>query len=262
MRTKSPSEPTSSRGWHPRLRTRRHSALVAILVGAFLAVVGVSSGATGSGATAENSVNSIDPTLPSDTSDDWPDVVEASPEDAYVDHEVHEEDQIEGPKIAVEAGTVDDVPWSLATFLAAPDAIGGGLSEPAPCAQVFLGDEGEYGGGGACLTPLSLASGQVEIVGIAWGLASTTAYSGIVGEKVAGVELILDGDSAPHEAELVGSSASPGVRYFVIFVPNGASGKVVVHGLDKEVVVEAPLCLADAPIAAESTIGCMMNGLG
>lgn len=234
--------------------------LVALVAAAILAIVSIPSGAASSDATGANSGNAIDP--PSGNTDEWPEVVETSPEDAYVDHEMGEANRLESPKVSVEAGTVDGVSWSLATYLAAPDSIGEGLVEPAPCAQVFLGDQGEYGGGGVCLTPLSLSSGQVEMVGIAWGKTSTTAYAGVVENKVAIVELLVDGDAAPHQAELVESPTSPDVRSFVIFVPNGASGAVVVYGSAKEVIAEVPLCLAGAPISAGSTLGCMMNGLG
>jgi hypothetical protein len=140
----------------PRVKRGQGLLLVALLAAAIRAIVSIPSGAASSDATGANSGNAIDP--PSGNTDEWPEVVATSTENAYVDHEMGEANRLESPKVSVEAGTVDGVSWSLATYLAAPDSIGEGLVEPAPCAQVFLGDQGEYGGGGVCLTPLSLSS--------------------------------------------------------------------------------------------------------
>jgi hypothetical protein len=183
-------------------------------------------------------------------------VVDLSPAEAYIDREAGE--ALVGSKVPVAAGTVDGTPWSLVTYLAAPDASGDEPMAPAPCVQVFLGREGEHGGGGACLSPVSPQAGAFEAVGIAWGDVPAFAYAGVAGDRVDSVDLLVSGEEAPRVANLKGASEISGSRVFVIFVPPGISGAMRVRGVDGG-VVEMPLCLTGVVNPGASVVGCRVS---
>jgi len=191
--------------------------------------------------------------------DGWPTVVITGTQSAYVDQVADEDSQLVVPKEPIQAGTVNGLPWSLVAYVAPPDLLGEAVSEPAPCGEVFLGDAGAMGGGATCLTALAPGQGSVQVAGIDWGAGSVSAYFGVVARDVTRVQVSISGGK-PVDVQLVAADAVTDATMFVLFVPNQAPGTLAAYSSDSDKpLYSQALCLTNAAVQRESTVGCQMQ---
>jgi hypothetical protein len=197
-------------------------------------------------------LHDVDPPSPGE----WPDVTRGDLSDAYVDYSEEEAPSIVVDKTAIDAGRVQDEPWSLVAL--EQNGNGGLWSEgaPGPCGELYLGSWGDDGGGSFCLR-LDDMEGAPEMtsMGIVWGVGPITAYAGVATSRVDRIELDLVAGGSKLVPLLDGP---PGVnaRYFVVFVPNGARGSVLAYGGSGEVVGRNVLCAAQLEVPSDATGTC------
>jgi hypothetical protein len=197
-------------------------------------------------------LHDVDPPAPGE----WPDVSHGDLSDAYVDRSEEEGASIVVDKTAIDAGKVQDEPWSLVAL--AQNGTGALWSEasPGPCGELFLGSWGDDGGGSFCLRLDDMEESlEMTSMGIVWGVGPITAYAGVATSRVDRIELDLVGGRSRIVPLLDGP---PGVnaRYFVVFVPNGARGSVIAYGGSGEVVGRGELCAARLEVPADATGTC------
>jgi hypothetical protein len=196
--------------------------------------------------------NNVDPPAPGE----WPSVTHGDLSDAYVDHAVEEEASIVVDKTAIDAGRVQDEPWSLVAL--EQDGNGSLWSEasPGPCGELYLGSWGDDGGGSFCLRVDGMeGSREMTAMGIVWGVGPITAYAGVATSRVDQIELdLVEGGS--RRVPLLDGPPGVSARYFVVFVPNGARGSVIAHAASGEVVGRHVLCAAQLEVPADATGTC------
>jgi hypothetical protein len=197
-------------------------------------------------------LHDVDPPAPGE----WPDVTSGDLSDAYVDRSEGEGASIVVDKTAIDAGRVQDEPWSLVALEQNGTGALWSQASPGPCGELFLGSWGDDGGGSFCLR-LDAMSGSPEMtsMGIVWGVGPITAYAGVATSRVDRIELDVVGGGSRVVPLLDGP---PGVnaRYFVVFVPNGARGSVIAYGGSGEVVARGGLCAAQLEVPADATGTC------
>jgi hypothetical protein len=200
--------------------------------------------------------NDVDPPAPGE----WPSVTHGDLSDAYVDRTEAEEASFVVDKTAIDAGRVQDEPWSLVALEQNGNGAMWSDASPGPCGELFLGSWGDDGGGSFCLR-LDRMEGAPEMatMGIVWGVGPITAYAGVATSKVDRIEIDLVGGES-RRVPLVGGPGGMRGGYFVVFVPNGARGSVLAYGASSEVIEQQGLCAAQLEVPADAT-GTCGNGL-
>jgi hypothetical protein len=194
----------------------------------------------------------VDPPAPGE----WPDVTHGDLSDAYVDLSEGEAASFVVDKTPIDAGRVQDVPWSLVALEQNGNGALWSDASPGPCGELFLGSWGDDGGGHFCLR-LDAMEGSPEMssIGIVWGVGPITAYAGVATSRVDRIELELVGGGSRRVRLLDGPPGVSG-RLFVVFVPNGARGRVVAYGPSGEIVGRDVLCAAQLDVPADATGAC------
>jgi hypothetical protein len=198
----------------------------------------------------------VDPPAPGE----WPTVTRGDLRGAYVDLTVGEEASFVVDKTPVDAGRVQEEPWSLVAL--EQNGTGAIWSEaaPGPCGELFLGSWGDDGGASFCLrSDAMVGTPDLTSTGIVWGVGPITAYAGVVTDRVDHIEIELEGGESRRVQLLDGPHGVTG-RSFVVFVPNGADGSLVAYGRSGDVVGREPLCAARLEVP-DDTIGACGNGL-
>jgi hypothetical protein len=186
----------------------------------------------------------------------WPIVTRGDLSDAYIDRTDGEDTSFIVDKTAIDAGRVQDEPWSLVALEQNGDGAMWSEASPGPCGELFLGSWGDDGGASFCLRLDDLAgSPEMTAAGIVWGVGPVTAYAGVATSLVDRVELDLVGGGSTRVPLLDGPSGVTG-RLFVVFVPNGARGSLVAYGTSGEVVGHEVLCAAELEVPADATGTC------
>ena len=183
---------------------------------------------------------------------EWPDVRVGGVEDPYVDREVGD-DEVSTDKVVVASGLVEGVEWSMTAFGVDHTAIGNlGWGT---CGELFVGDLGDNGGVRLC-TNVAGDPGQrdLRIAGASFGTGPVSAYAGIVSDRVGSVAFgFADGSSL--EADLVDGPTRLGARFFVLFVPNDATGTITAFDPTGATIATEPLCIG-GPAAADQVTMC------
>ena len=196
------------------------------------------------GLDASLDLHDVDPPAPGE----WPAVTRGDLSDAYVDVSVEEAASIVVDKTAIDAGRVQDEPWSLVALEQNGEGMLWSEAAPGPCGELYLGSWGDDGGGSFCLRLDDLGGApEMTSMGIVWGVGPITAYAGVATSRVDRIELDLVAGGSRRVPLLDGPSGVSG-RYFVVFVPNGARGSVVAYGASGEVVGRDVLCAAQLEV--------------
>jgi hypothetical protein len=237
-----------------RVRTRQ-GVFVAAVAGAIAAVVLISVGGL-RGFRAQGEFNPArgghfssapplggPPRIPTPAPGAWPDVTYGGDFTPYIDHESDNgvvDPGLTSPKLVVLYGTVQGVPWSETSYL-----------KGGPCGDIFLGPyPGEYGGGTFCLT------GSLGMLGFGFGSGPIAAYAGVVPDKVARVEIQLTSGET-REVRLVPAPGHVDAKYFIVWPPNGARGRIVAYGPSGKVLADADLCVGvHWPPPPNANLGC------
>jgi hypothetical protein len=200
--------------------------------------------------------NDVDPPAPGE----WPVVTDGDLSEAYVDRTDGEAVSLVVDKTAIDAGRVQDEPWSLVALEQNGNGALWSEASPGPCGELFLGSWGDDGGGSFCLRLDGMeGSPEMTSMGIVWGVGPITAYAGVTTNRADRLELeLVEGRS--RRVPLLDGPAGVGGRYFVAFVPNGARGRLVAYGTSGEVVGHHVLCAAQLEVPADATGACG-NGL-
>lgn len=247
------------------------SAFVVILV-LTAGLVGVNGAFRGEGAVPRASVvvpaPSISGTAPvwapieAPASGAWPAVTRTDLVGAYIDRTVGEDDSIVVGKTPVDAGTVQDVPWSLVALVQNGEGAMWGPAAPGPCAELYVGPAGENGGGGVCLRlDTTKERPDLSVGGVVWGMGPLTAYTGVATTRVE--RLTFEGsDGSERPVRLLSLGGSVQARFFAIFVPNDARGHLVAYDRSGTVLDRAPLCAASLEVGSRETGGCGPTLLG
>jgi hypothetical protein len=204
------------------------------------------------GLDASLDLHDVDPPPPGE----WPDVTYGDLSDAYVDHSEEEAASVVVDKTAIDAGRVQDEPWSLVALEQNGDGALWSEASPGPCGELFLGSWGDDGGGSFCLRLDAIeASLEMTSMGIVWGVGPITAYAGVATSRVDRIELDLVGGGS-RLVPLLDGPAGVSARYFVVFVPNGARGSVLAYGESGDIVGRNALCAAQLEVSADATGTC------
>jgi hypothetical protein len=204
------------------------------------------------GLDASLDLHDVDPPAPGE----WPDVTRGDLSDAYVDRSEEEPASIVVDKSAIDAGRVQDEPWSLVALEQNGEGSLWSEASPGPCGELFLGSWGDDGGGSFCLRLDGMeAAPEMTTMGIVWGVGPITAYAGVATSRVDHIELDLVGGGSRRVPLLDGPPGVSG-RYFAVFVPNGAEGKVVAYGGSGEVLGRNVLCAAQLEVPVDATGTC------
>jgi hypothetical protein len=191
---------------------------------------------------------------------EWPAVTRGDLSGAYVDHSVEDEASVVVDKTPIDAGRVQDEPWSLGALEQNGEGLLWSEASPGPCGELYLGSWGADGGASFCLRLDDMeGSPEMTSMGIVWGVGPITAYAGVATGAVDRIELELEGGGSREVPLLDGPPAVSG-RYFAVFVPNGARGRLVAYGPSGEVVVHHVLCAAELEVPPDAAAGCG-NGL-
>jgi hypothetical protein len=163
-------------------------------------------------------------------------------------------------KHVVAFGHVSAIEWSLAGYdtraysgIAFPAFLGGS------CGDLMVGDQGEYGGIEFCLhTDETPANAAFAMAGFGNDLdekaGPITGYAGLVGDRVATVELRLS-DGTTKELPLYDAPSGIDARYFAVFLKAGAAGHIVALGSDGSELDSGGLCISEPPKGADN-VGC------
>lgn len=200
--------------------------------------------------------NDVDPPAPGE----WPRVSRGDLSDAYVDRTEGEQVSFVVDKTAIDAGRVQDEPWSLVALEQNGSGALWSEAAPGPCGELFLGSWGDDGGASFCLRLDGMeGTPAMTSTGIVWGVGPITAYAGVVTNSVDRIEIELEGGESRRVPLLDGPPGVSG-RSFVVFVPNGARGSLVAYAASGTVIGRDPLCAARLDVP-EDTIGSCGNGL-
>jgi hypothetical protein len=183
---------------------------------------------------------------------EWPNVRSGGVKDPYVDREIGD-DEVLTDKIVVASGDVEGVEWSMTAFAA--DHSGLGNIGWGTCAELFLGDLGDNGGVRLC-TNVEGDPGQrdLRIAGTSFGSGPVTAYAGIVSDQVDRVVFDLS-DGTRTTADLANGPNGLDARYFVLWVPNDATGTVSAMDASGASIASEPLCVS-APAPQDEVTMC------
>jgi hypothetical protein len=177
-------------------------------------------------------------------------------------------DQVEGQELylvtqkhVVAHGHVSGIEWSLAGYLTRTFAeylVG-------QCGDLFIGDQGDYGGITFCIhTDETASDAQFALAGFGTNpdpvTGPITGYAGLVGPQVSTVELRLAHDTT-SELALYDAPSSIGARYFVVFLDEGTAGTIAAIGSDGTDLDQARLCVGQVPRLPEN-VGCGHGLLG
>lgn len=188
---------------------------------------------------------------------EWPHVRLGGVDVPYVDREEGEEATLSTDKVAIASGYVEGVEWSMTAFgVDHPDS---GTLGWETCGELFLADMGDDGGVRFCTNVLG-EPGQrdLRIAGASFGMGPVTAYTGIVSDKVESVVFAF-ADGSRTSADLIDGHPEVGSRYFVLFVPNDAAGRVVAREAVGSPVATEPLCVRD--VAPQEEVTACGNGV-
>jgi hypothetical protein len=172
----------------------------------------------------------------------WPEVTFGGEFEPYVDHEASADGVVDpgvvGEKTVIAYGTVQGAPWSLVAYnIRYPGAPG----DVSPARDLFI--TGVGGSTGATLfdttpwTPSDLAAGRMH--GQEYRFDSV---DGIVSTRVDAVRLELS-DGTVRDVRLIPGPAGVDARYFVLFIPHQAQGRLV--ALDAAGQEVEQMCLRD-----------------
>lgn len=181
----------------------------------------------------------------------WPEVTIGGDFTPYVDHVVGADGALDagvvGEKVVIAYGTVQGIPWSLTAFDVRD---GGGWTgnagpdgEPGPAGELFLGAGGMFGGGGLALygtTPWQ--ANALGASGFGFGAARLTAYAGVVSTRVERVEVHL-ADGEVRTVSLIDGPAGVEARYFVLWAPNDAAGRIVAFDAEGAEIDDQLMCV-------------------
>ena len=197
-------------------------------------------------------LHDVDPPAPGE----WPDVTRGDLSDAYVDYSEEEAASIVVDKTAIDAGRVQDEPWSLVALEQNGNGALWSEASPGPCGELYLGSWGDDGGGSFCLR-LDAIEGSLEMtsMGIVWGVGPITAYAGVATSRC-GSDRARPRGGGSRLVPLLDGPPGVSARYFVVFVPNGARGSVLAYGESGEVVGRNVLCAAQLEVPADATGTC------
>jgi hypothetical protein len=208
------------------------------------------------GPDTSGSWNDVDPPAPGE----WPRVTHGDLSEAYVDRTEGEETSFAVDKTAIDAGRVQDEPWSLVALEQNGNGAMWSEASPGPCGELFLGSWGDDGGASFCLRLDGMeGSPEMTSTGIVWGVGPIAAYAGVAMNGIHRIELDLAGGGSRSVPLLDGPRGATG-RFFVVFVPNEARGSVVAYGPSGEVVGREGLCAAELEVPDDATGACG-NGL-
>ena len=95
-------------------------------------------------------------------------------------------------KTAIDAGRVQDEPWSLVALEQNGEGMLWSEAAPGPCGELYLGSWGDDGGGSFCLRLDDLEGApEMTSMGIVWGVGPITAYAGVATNRVDRIEVDL-----------------------------------------------------------------------
>ena len=204
--------------------------------------------------------STVDPPS-SDTAGEDTRAVSVNSSDPYTDQIAGQELYLVTQKHVVAHGHVRGIEWSLAAYDTRRFAeyLGG------PCADLFVGDMGDYGGIVLCLhTNETPSNAQFALAGFGNNsdpmAGPITGYAGLVGSQVSTVELRL-ADGTTSELRLFDAPSGIDARYFSVFVDEATAGTIVALGSDGTAVDRERLCVGEAP-EAPNNIGCGHGLLG
>jgi hypothetical protein len=189
------------------------------------------------------------------TSGPWPEVVVGGSGQPFIEAAAGD-DRVSLPKQVVSYGTVSGVPWSLTGFWS--DG-GGSYSDAAgPCAELFLGADGEGGGTAICAQPPvqqdapSSSSLRMSVL-LSSANPGFVAYFGMVPSGAAQVQVRLSSGDV-RTFDVLNDVKGLETGYFAFFAPPGIKGDVAVTDGTGSVLVIQSLCGLPAA-GANETIG-------
>jgi hypothetical protein len=156
---------------------------------------------------------------------DWPSVTYGGAFEPYIDHEATANGVVDpgvvGDKTVIAYGTVQGAPWSLVAYNLRDSDAPSGLN---PASQLFI--TGVGGGDGALYEttpwqPNDLGAGRMH-----GDHQNFDSIAGVVSTRIGSVRLELS-DGTSREPDLIAGPAGVDARYFVLFVPDDASGRLV-----------------------------------
>jgi hypothetical protein len=172
----------------------------------------------------------------------WPEVTDGGDFEPYVDHEANADGVVDpgvvGEKTVIAYGTVQKAPWSLVAY---KTGYPGAPGEVSPASDFFI--TGVGGSAGATLfdttpwAPNDLAAGRIHGEDDRFD-----SVDGIVSSRVDAVRLELS-DGTVRDVTLIPGPAGVDARYFVVFIPHRAPGRLV--ALDAAGQEVEQMCLRD-----------------
>jgi hypothetical protein len=172
---------------------------------------------------------------------EWPAVTLGGEFQPYVDHEANADGVVDpgvvGEKTVIAYGTVQAAPWSLVAYNTGYPGAPGDIS---PASDLFITGVGGTGGTLFETTPWApndLAGGRMH-----GDDDRFDSVHGIVSTRVDAVRLELS-DGTVQDVRLIPGPAGVDARYFVLFVPHRAQGRLV--ALDAAGQEIEQMCLRD-----------------
>jgi hypothetical protein len=181
----------------------------------------------------------------------WPEVTTGGEFTPYVDHVMSADGVLDagvvGEKVVIAYGTVQGIPWSLAAFNVRDGGgwtgNGGPDGEPGPAGELFLGAGGTFGGGGLALyatTPWQ--PDDLGVSGFGFGAAGVSGYAGVMSTRVDRVEVHLT-EGEVRTVPLVDGPAGVDARYFIVWTPNEATGRIVAYDSEGAEIDDQVMCV-------------------
>jgi hypothetical protein len=170
---------------------------------------------------------------------EWPELTFGGDFTPYIDHEINEngvrDPGVVGEKSVVAYGTVEGVPWSITGFKVRS------AGEVVPSGQFFLGAGGALGGEGLGELRPEQPPGHLS-AGFATVNSEISYVDGLIGAEVSKIRVVLE-SGEERFPELFPGPPDVDARYFVLFVPLEATGRV--YALDDAGNVVSQMCLRD-----------------
>lgn len=172
----------------------------------------------------------------------WPTVTYGGDFEPYVDHEANSDGVVDpgvvSEKTVIAYGTVQKAPWSLVAYNARYPGAPGDVS---PASDFFVSGVGGHGGETLFIitpwSPNDLAAGRMNGEDDRFD-----SVHGIVSTRVGAVRLEL-WDGTVQDVTLIPGPAGVDARYFVLFIPHRAQGRLV--ALDATGQEVQQMCLRD-----------------
>lgn len=172
----------------------------------------------------------------------WPSVTYGGEFEPYVDHEANadgvRDPGVVGEKTVIAYGTVQKAPWSLVAYNIQDPGAPGDVS---PASDFFIAGVGGHAGATLFNTtrwsPNDLAAGRMH-----GDDDRFDSVDGIVSTRVDAVRLELS-DGTVHDVTLIPGPGGVDARYFVLFVPHRAQGRLVAFDESGQEVEQ--MCLGD-----------------